>query len=170
MKNTLPKITFLAGLIGGSITILFFIILYFFYENPLGSMPKRWDAILYIFLCITTLLYYKTKINNNQLTFTEGIVAISLTNLVITLINCLFLALFLAFISEKPLEMYTFQKLQEVIAQKDKIIQESNLATYQAFVQKTKEMSIQDVILQEFTQKTILGFLMAIVAATAFRK
>ena len=140
------------------------------YKNPLSSVPKGFDLILYLLIPIGALIFFKYKINDNSLNFQEGVVLVSLVNF--AMIIGFGIAITVIFnIFPDFLTVFTNEKLAEINANKP-----AQLARFQTpqdfenYKTNIKNTTIWQIIYQEAGFKLMVGFFTAIVSATGFRK
>lgn len=148
----------------------FMVMLSLVYKNPLSSVPKGFDFILYLIVPIGAMLFFKFRVNDESLNFQEGIVMVSLVNFAMIIGFGLATAIIFNIFPDF-LPVFVNEKLAEINANKP--AQLTRFKTPQDFENykiNIKNTTIWQIIYQEAGFKLMIGFFTAIVSATGFRK
>lgn len=175
MKQLL-KIGAITGLIGGSLFILFFLILFWTVEDPLGD-PKSGE--FFVVLVVFVGLYFLYRY---QLTFRQGFLMGNVATLVIVVMSVLFMYLFLGNKSNQVLDKHIKKRISMVenspnnkkrieIANKKgedgKKKLEELIATLKS---RSRSYWLNHTIKREVMSKTALGVIISLLLSVVLRK
>ena len=170
LKHPYFRTLILSSIFGLALMIFFIVMLSLVYKNPLSSVPKGFDFILYLLVPIGAMLFFKYRINDSSLDFKEGVVMVSLVNFAMIIGLALSIAIIFN-IFPNFLTVFVNEKLAEINANKP--AQLTRFQTPQDFENykiNIKNTTVWQIIYQEAGVKLMIGFFTAIVSATGFRK
>ncbi|HAS42808.1 MAG TPA: hypothetical protein DCS93_20165 [Microscillaceae bacterium] len=175
MKQLL-KIGAITGLIGGSLFILFILILFWAGEDPLGDAKSgEFFVIMVVFVGLYFLYRY-------QLTFRQGFLMGNMATLVIVVMSVLFLYLFLGNKSNQVLDKHVKKRISMVenSPNNKKRIENANkqgkdgkkeLANLIANLKSRKHSEwLSFVIQRELISKLVLGLIISLLLSVVLRK
>jgi hypothetical protein len=167
--NFFKNLTY-SALFSGSVMSIFLILTFLIYKNPLNSVPKGLDMVLFIALPIGALLLYKFKVNQGFLDFKEAFVLVMLTGTTILLFFCITIWI-LCSINPEYLGVFNEMKVQEIIADKKVWLERVKTEQdYQILLQRTRQQTVGMYLFGEIGIKLIIISLISLVSATGFRK
>lgn len=176
MKQLL-KIGAITGLIGGSLFILFFLILFWTVDNPLAAGPKSTDFFVYLVVFVGLYFLYR-----HQLTFRQGFLMGNVATLVMVTISVLFLYLFLGSKSNGVLnkQIKTEISQQENSPSKKKRIEQLNKQgkngqkIFDDYIKSLKAWTRSDwlffTLRKEVISKILLGVIISLLLSVVLRK
>ena len=170
LKHPYFRTLILSSIFGLALMIFFIVMLSLVYKNPLSSVPKGFDFILYLLVPIGAMLFFKYRINDSSLDFKEGVVMVSLVNFAMIIGLALSIAIIFN-VFPNFLTVFVNEKLAEINANKP--AQLTRFQTPQDFENykiNIKNTTVWQIIYQEAGVKLMIGFFTAIVSATGFRK
>lgn len=168
------KIGAITGLIGGGLFILFFLILSWSVDDPLGD-DKAIE--FFIIMVVYVGLYFLYRY---QITFRQGFLIGNIANLIMVFLSVSFMYLLLNNKSNQILDKHIKQKISlvENSAKRKKNAKNTNKQVDKAklaqFVTDLKSKSrgnwLNHIIQRELISKLLLGFVISLLLSVVFRK
>ena len=156
--------------LGMAFNVVFLLLLFIFFKDPLNSTAKGFDFLFYIGLPVSAAIYYKMRINGGLLSFSESLVLMTLLNTALLLSTCIVVGLAFSIFPE-ALEQHIAGLLADLQAKKAQIIKKlPNEAAFEQLLEMAKNRSIGSILFEEIGLKLMITFFTAIVASTALRK
>jgi len=175
MKQLL-KIGAITGLIGGSLFILFMMILFWAGENPLGDAKS---GEFFVVLVVFVVLYFLYRY---QLTFRQGFLIGSVATLIIVVMSALFMYVFLSNKSNQVLDKHIKKTIHMVenSPNNKKRIENANKQgkdgkkELEKFITNLKTTSrsawLSSVLIQDLKAKVTLGLAISLLLSVVLRK
>ena len=176
MKQLL-KTGAIAGLIGGGLFILFFLILFWSADNPMAAAYKSTD--FFVYLAVFVALYFLYRY---QHTFRQGFVLGNIVTLVMVLVSVLFMYLFLGNKSNGVLDTHIKAEIaqQENSPGAKKRIEEitkkggNGQKIFDDYIKSLKAWKRADwlffILRKEFISKVLLGMIISLLLSLVLRK
>lgn len=156
-------------LLGCGVYTLFWILLVLIYDNPIDSTPKAMDVLLFIGISVGTTIYYKLRVAGGQLSFSEGLVMLTLTyySLVVTQTLLLYMTLKL---SPDLLDTVKQARLAALEAEKESWLKRLKTPNdFEILKQQVRMLTTAVILWQETGFRLLVGFIVSIVGATGLR-
>jgi len=163
------KTALLFGLTGGFLAILQFLTLHFLDRNPLLT-GKIFDIVLLLLILFFAIRYFRDYENGLRLEFLEGLKVGLLTSAILGLVSALFVFIFLTFINPGVMEAYKAERIDFLITNQDKVLENIKPELFEKTIEEIKSISIKDLVMDEILRKTIIGLFLSIVLAIFLRK
>ncbi|GIV39053.1 MAG: hypothetical protein KatS3mg033_0853 [Thermonema sp.] len=156
-------------LLGCGVYTLFWILLVLIYDNPIDSTPKAMDVLLFIGISVGTTVYYKLRVAGGQLSFSEGLVMLTLTYSSLVIMQGLLLYVTLE-LSPGLLDTVKQMRLATLEAEKEEWISRLEKPSDFAKLKKQVQLLTTGIILwQETGFRLLVGFVVSLVGATGLR-
>lgn len=149
------------GVTGAALIISMFLVFYFSSANPLVEMGMFDFFILPIFLFLG-IKEYRDTFNNKLLEFWQGMTLGFFCYLVIAILTSLFILFFVTVINPDVLDTYVVSRLEILESGRENIIEKMGENSYQESLLEIKNITLSDVILDNFLKKTMIGMLLTI--------
>lgn len=160
------------GSLGGSLSIILFLILYFAGKNPL-ILSRQIDigyiiiALIFIFFSIKE---FRDNSNNGVLRFWQGIIVGFLTYLLISIIYAFFIIIFIEWIDNEPLIDYKNDSINFLMEHKQTFIEELGKENFEVAITEMKQMTSLKISYSHFLQKTIIGLFLTVILSVILRR
>jgi hypothetical protein len=165
-KNFLSAFQF--GILGGVLSLIAFLILSVFYNDP-SNLTLLFGYVICPFAIFLSIKFFKADQNSGYLSFSEGMTVGFLTYVLIALISTLGIWLFLV-ISPETFKLITIAKFEVLEKGKETIIAQVGQNSYDATYESLKEMSKLDIALNDGIWKVIPGLFFTIIISIILRK
>ncbi|MCS6820744.1 MAG: DUF4199 family protein [Microscillaceae bacterium] len=159
--------------------ILYFLSLYWIYQNPFVATPKSLDFFIYVLAMVVASYVFRFRINQGRYSFWQGMALCSLTALKTLLITLVFMACFLTSLP-KIVEIYKNYQIKAFLAGKAVYLQamkiEDTKQKEQTFANIVKDLEKLDnstwfrhILQKELFEKLLLSAFLAFVVSALFR-
>lgn len=165
----LLKISARYGLIGSALIVIMFLVFYFSDENPLQEL-QMFDLFIIPIFVFFGVKEFRDRYNGELLQYWEGMTTGTIISLLIASITALFLYIFMAWIDSGLLPEHIQLMLNGLEETRDKIVEEMGADSYIESYDKVKVTTIQDIIVDSFAKKIIIGFLITSVVAVVLKR
>jgi hypothetical protein len=156
--------------LGVAFNVFFLLLLFVFFKDPLNSTAKGLDFLLYIGLPVSAAIYYKMRVNGGLMSFSEGLVLMTLLNSALLLSTCVVISLAFSIFPE-ALDQHIAGLLADLQAKKAQILKKlPNEEAFEQLLESARNRSLGSILFEEIGLKLMITFFTAIVAATALRK
>jgi len=156
------------GTLGGVLSILAFLFLSFFYNDP-TNLTLLFGYIICPIAIFLSIKFFKEDQNSGYLSFSEGMSVGFVTYVLIALLSALGIWVILA-ISSNTFELITIAKFEVLENGKATIIEQVGQNSYDATFESLKEMSKLDIALNDGIWKIIPGLFFTIIISIILRK
>ncbi len=160
MKNLTLRFSLIFGSLAGLSCFIFFLALYFGFDNPLGL--RRPDIGFNIIFILVSIWYFK-RYRGGYLHFYEGFSVGFLTNLIAAFISGILIYLFIELIDMKPFTTWIFEGKMLLLKQKDTFGKILNDESYRRQLLSFDNAKPYQIILDElmFKQLSIVAISLA---------
>ncbi len=167
----LSKIAIKYGVIGGLISILLLLVLYYTGKNPfLYTRKIPFGIVLIPLFLFFAIKEYRDFKNNHTLHFWQGLLLGFVCYLIIALISAGFTRIFLSYHPEMLQEIMEVG-IQAIEDNKEETIKNLGEATYKELLNNVSTNTTAYVIaLEDFILKMFLGFFVTIIISLVLRK
>lgn len=169
LKNPFISTPIKFGITGAVLIITMFLVFYFSSANPLVEMGMFDFFILPIFLFLG-IKEFRDTFNNKLLEFWQGMTLGFICYLVIAILTSLFILIFVTVINPEVLDTYIASRLDILEGGKANIIEKMGEASYQESFVEIQQISLTDVILDNFLKKTMVGMLLTIMISIIMKR
>ncbi|MEQ6122030.1 DUF4199 domain-containing protein [Reichenbachiella sp. MALMAid0571] len=171
MKLNDPLITIPAkfGAFGAIMVVVMFLVFYLSGSNPLMEMGMFDFFIIPIFLFFG-IKEYKDNYNHRLLEFWQGMTAGFVVYFTLACLTSIFIFAFLNLSDPSIMENYTADRLSILEEKKEAIIKEMGEATFIESQKEVQNITIGDLIFDNFLKKTFVGLLLTIMIAVIMKK
>ncbi|NJN27788.1 MAG: DUF4199 domain-containing protein [Cyclobacteriaceae bacterium] len=169
MKNKLLAVSLKYGIIGGMVSVLFFLILYALDQNPLVSV-KVLDIFLLAIFIFFSIKEFRDGYNTRGLHYWQGMSVGVLTYLGIAMVSAFFILLMTTLVDPELTANYITTRIDLLDTNKQSLIETIDSNTYQEAVAGVKGTSGLDLALDDYLKKSIIGLFLTIIIAVVLRK
>lgn len=156
-------------LLGCGVYTLFWILLVLIYDNPIDSTPKAMDVLLFIGISVGTTVYYKLRVVGGQLSFSEGLVMLTLTYSALVIMQALLLYVTLE-LSPDLLDIVKQMRLAALEDDRDKWLNRlENRSDFTKLKEQVRMLTTGIILWQETGFRLLVGFVVSLVGATGLR-
>jgi len=169
IQNPLIAVPLKFGLIGGSLSILMFLITYWVGKNPLIDL-KFFDLIILPIFLFFTMKEYRDFRNRGFLQFWQGMTVGVLNYLIIALLSAFFIFLFLNFIDNQLVDLYISDRIEIIDLKKEEMISQMGEETYNKSRNDVLNTSAFILAFDDFLKKCLIGLTLTIPIAVILRR
>ena len=169
IKNPFISIPIKFGIAGSVLIITMFLVFYFSSTNPLIEMGMFDFFILPIFLFLG-IKEYRDTFNNKLLEFWQGMTIGFICYLTIALVTSLFVLFFVTVINPDIFDTYVASRLEILEEGRVNIIEKMGEASYQESFLEIQQISLSDIILDNFLKKSMIGMLLTIMISIIVKR
>lgn len=157
------------GLKGGFFFIIFFLTIYFIYDNPFLPDPKSLDFFIYLLIIFGVLLFYRFRITNVRPSYWHALLLGVLIVSTMVLTACIFLYFFLTFIAPETIQMYVDNLLIQLANPEIDKEAYGGEEQFKLMLEDLKQTDKWDLIFLEMRQKLVISFAMTLIGAAIIR-
>lgn len=171
IKNPLVTVPLKYGLVGGLLSVILFICLYFVGKNPL-VIYRDFDfsfLLLPIFIAFS-VKEFRDRWNDKSLKFGEGMTVGFLNYIIIAIISAIFIWIFLSSIDPELLKGYISDRSSFLIAMKGQMIEKFGEDVYLKTLADIQESTAFVIALDDFLKKIIIGLFLTIIISVIFKR
>ncbi len=169
IKNPLVATPLKFGLLGGSMTILMFMITYWMDKHPLIDM-KFFDFIIIPIFIFFSLKEFRDFQNGGILHFWQGMTLGVINYLLVAVISALFILVFLNLIDPILIDSYINDRLGIIDLKKEDLISQMGEETYQKSREDTLNITAGILALDDFLKKCLIGLTLTIPMSVLLRR
>ncbi|WP_109832259.1 DUF4199 domain-containing protein [Reichenbachiella versicolor] len=167
--NSLFNTSIKFGLIGSGIYMFIFMIYYFSGANPLVEMYIINIFILPIFLYFG-IREFRDYRNGSLLSFGQGMSLGVILYVLIATLTSAFTFVFLEFIDSSLVENFIQVRIDDLVSNKDKTVEELGQEMFNEQVMKIENNDAKDLVLDSFLKRVLLGFFLTTVISLVMKK
>lgn len=158
------------GFLGALVFAIYFLLIYFLFENPFLPNPKSLDFFIYLISIAGSLWYYRVLIANNQLGFLGGFAGGFATTAFMATFSAFFIFIFLKYIDKDVLQLYISHTINQMKANEAGNMKAFGKEIYNQIIQQLAKTSPFDMAFFEFRSKLIIGGFMSLITTIVLRK
>lgn len=159
------------GLVGGAMTILLFLVIYFLGQNPLlvyGNFDFSFLLLpVFIFFSIKEFRDYK---NHKQLGFWQSMAVGIISYVTMALISAFFIWFFLNFINSELVSGYIADRIQLIVHMKGELIEKLGTEMYEKTYHELESTTAYVIALDDFLKKIFIGLFLTLILSVILRK
>lgn len=169
MKKNLILTGIFGGIKGGVFFILFFLTIYFIYDNPFLPDPKSLDFFVYLLSVFGVLLFYRFRIAEERPSYWQALFLGVLIVSMMVFTACIFLYIFLTYIAPETIQLYVDNLLTQLSNPEIDKEAYGGEAQFNQMIADLKATNKWDLIFLEMRQKLVISFAMTLIGAAIIR-
>ncbi len=171
LKNPLIAVPLKYGLVGGGLSVLLFLLIYFLGKNPL-IVYRGFDFSFLLIPIFTafSIKEFRDRWNNSTLRFGEGMTVGFFNYMAIAIVSALFIWIFLAVVDPELLAGYIVDRSSLLDEMKVQMIEKFGEDVYFQTIAEVQESTAFIIALDDFLKKIIIGLFLTIIISVIFKK
>ena len=159
------------GLVGGVVSFIYGLALYFIYgQNPYSEQSELSATLIFVPTFVFLGVKYYKKYIDPELSFAKAFKVAFLTVVSLAGIAALLQLVFTLSFGNDLVPLFIKEATSELVDSKESLVKSIGLENYEMMVQEVGKRNAFSLGMKQITLRVLVGFLISIVSAVFFRK
>lgn len=166
--NRYLKAAYPFGFTAGMLCVVGFILMYFLQIEPIGMVLVFGYIITPVFVFLG-IKHFRDRFNGGELFFGQGMTVGFFVYTLMAVISAAFIGLFMFFVPE-VFDSFKAMNIDLLIEKRDILVAQLNQQAFDETYKNIQQMSVWDVILNDFLRKVIPGLFFTIIISIILKR